>query len=149
MGNKAFKIPESAVSGFMLLEVLVSVMVMTVGLMAVLGAFSTSTKIIKTSQKYQLALTLAEQKMFEIMNTPEEDRRDSGRGDFGDKYPDIKWDYDIKEESSEFLIDDSSILQDPEKYEVITLKVSYQEKGQTITPITLVTYETSRLTYVD
>ncbi len=133
----------------MLLEVLVSVMVMTVGLMAVLGAFSTSTKIIKTSQKYQLALTLAQQKMFEIMNTPEEDRKEGDRGDFGDKYPDIKWDYDVEEESSEYLIDDSSILMEPEKFETITLTVSYEEKGQTITPITLVTYETSRLTYVD
>jgi hypothetical protein len=139
----------TANAGFMLFEVLVAVMVMTMGLLAILGAFSTSSKIIITSQHYQTALQLGEQKMFEIMNTKDEDLKDYGKGNFGDKYLDYSWEYDIKEEKSEFYGDALGIEFDPETFKKIILSVSYKEKGKTLTPVTLVTYQTPNIRYLE
>ena len=134
--------------GFILLEVLVSVIILTIGLVAVLSAFSSSSKIITTSEKYQIALQLAEQKLYEITSTPEEDIRDYGHGEFGDKYPEYSWEYNIDEKDSEFYTDEAGFVLEPETYREITLTVSYVERGKTITPVTLVTYDTSKLRFV-
>ena len=139
---------QSTLTGFILLEVLVSVIILAVGLVAVLGAFSTSSKIVTTSEKYQTALQLAEQKLYEISSTPVDDLRDYGHGGFGDKYPDYNWEYEIEDKDSEFYTDEAGILLEPETYREITVIVSYTEHGKTITPITLVTYDTSKLRYV-
>jgi hypothetical protein len=141
--------PKTDTAGFMLFEVLVAVMVLTMGLLAILGAFSTSSKIIVTSQHYQTALQLGEQKMFDIMNTPDEDLKDYGKGTFGDKYPQYTWEYDISEEKSEFYGDAMGIEFDPETFKKIILSVSYIEKGKTLTPVTLVTYQTSNIRYLE
>lgn len=135
-------------AGFILLEVLVSVIILTVGLLAVLGAFSSSSKIITTSERYQTALELAEKKMYEIESAKEDEIRDYGHGDFGDKYAEYSWEYDIKVEQSEFYGDQIGISLEPDTYKVITLSVSYKERGKTQTPITLVTYKTSRIRYL-
>ncbi len=132
----------------MLMEVLVSVLILTVGLMAVLGAFSTSVKIITASRKYQTALHLAEQKMFEIMNTPFDDLDDSDRGEFGEDYPNFSWHYEVQEESSDFEDTDTSYTIDPEKYRIYTVSVSYVEKGKTFTPVTITTLDTDNLRYI-
>ena len=134
--------------GFILLEVLVSVIILTIGLVAVLSAFSTSSKIVTTSEKYQIALQLAEQKLYEINTTPEEDLRDYGHGGFGDKYSIYSWEYDIKEKDSEFYSDEAGFLLEPETYKEITVKVSYIERGKTLTPVTLVTYDTAKLRFI-
>ncbi len=143
--SKAYQVKSS---GFVLLEVLVSVIILTVGLLAVLGAFSSSSKIIITSGRYQTALQLAEKKMYEIESAQEDEIRDYGHGDFGDKYAEYSWEYDIKEEQSEFYGDQIGITLEPDTYKVITLSVSYKERGKTQTPITLITYKTSRIRYI-
>jgi ribonuclease BN (tRNA processing enzyme) len=140
---------KAANEGFMLFEVLVAVIVLTLGLLAILGAFSTSSKIIITSQHYQTALQLAEQKMFEIMNTPDEDLKDYGKGSFGDKYSEFTWEYDISEEKSEFYGDELGIEFEPDTFKKIILSVSYKERGKTLTPVTLVTYQTANLRYLE
>ena len=141
--------PRPVKSGFILLEVLVSVIILTIGLVAVLGAFTTSSKIITSSEKYQTALHLAEQKLFEIQNTPEDELRDWGSGRFGDKYPEYAWDYEIDEEQSEFYSDEAGFVIEPEYYRVITLAVSFKDRGKTYTPVTLVTYDTKKLIYLE
>ena len=148
MTNLHSNVYKPKLTGFILLEVLVSVIILTVGLLAVLGAFSSSSKIIITSERYQTALQLAEKKMYEIESTQPDELRDYGHGGFGDKYADYSWEYDIKEEQSEFYGDQIGIVLEPDTYQVITLSVSYKERGKTQTPITLVTYKTSRLRYL-
>jgi len=53
-------------SGFLLLEVLVSVTVITVGLVYVIRSFSSSTRAIETATCYLKSLSLAEEKMWEL-----------------------------------------------------------------------------------
>lgn len=135
-------------SGFVLLEVLVSVIILTIGLTAVLGAFSTSVNILVTSEKYQTALHLAQQKLHQIMTTPVDELRDWGRGDFGDKHPDFRWEYTIDEEQSEFYTTESGFILQASTYKVITVIVSYPYRGKIISPVILVTYQTDRLKYL-
>lgn len=53
-------------SGFLLIEVLVSVVVITVGLIYIVHSFSVSTRAIGTSRDYIKALTLLEEKLWEL-----------------------------------------------------------------------------------
>jgi hypothetical protein len=94
-------------------------------------------------------VNLAEQRLFEIQNTPDDEIRDYGTGRFGDKYPDYSWDYEIEEEQSEFYTDEAGFIIEPEYYRVITLSVSYKDRGKTFTPVTLVTYDTKKLVYLE
>jgi Tfp pilus assembly protein PilV len=134
--------------GFILLEVLVSVMILTVGLLAVLGAFSSSSKIIASSERYQIALQLAEQKLYEIETTPDDELREYGHGAFGDKYPEYSWDYDTKEEQSEFYSNEGGFILEPDTYKKIIVNVSVKERGKTQTPVTLVTYKTTHVRFL-
>jgi Tfp pilus assembly protein PilV len=135
-------------SGFILLEVLVSILILSIGLVAVMGAFSSSTKIIATTRNYAEVVQLAEQKMFDIQNTPMDQWRTRDSGDFGDKYPEYSWEYEITEKDSEFPDFESEITLEPEKYYQINLRIKYTERNRTSVPIELVTYITSKQAFL-
>jgi type II secretory pathway pseudopilin PulG len=136
-------------SGFILLEVLVSVLILSIGLVAVIGAFSSSTKIIANTRKYSEAVQLAERKMVELQMTPFENWRTRDSGDFGDQEPDYTWEYEIEEKDSEFPDFDSEITLEPEKYYQITLWIKYEERGKTLVPVEFVTYMTKQQSYIE
>ncbi|MCX7919715.1 MAG: type II secretion system GspH family protein [bacterium] len=135
--------------GFILLEVLVSILILSIGLVAVLGAFSSSTKIIATSKRYAEAIRLAEQKMFELQTMPIDSWRTRDSGEFGDQYPEYSWEYEVEECDSEFPELDSEISLEPEKYYRITLRIKYEEQGKSIVPIELVTYITNPQSFLE
>lgn len=85
--------------GFMLLEVVLSVFIVTVGVVFVIGSFMTSIKAFKVSKVYLDALYLMEEKMWEYEESEEiEEGSDSGR--FAD-YKDAEW--NVKAEEIEDL----------------------------------------------
>jgi type II secretory pathway pseudopilin PulG len=135
--------------GFILLEVLVSILILSIGLVAVIGAFSSSTKIISTTRRYSEAVQLAERKMFEIQTIPMEDWKTRDSGDFGDQYPDYTWEYEIEEKDSEFPEFESEITLEPEKYYQLTLRIKFEERNRVSVPIELVTYITKQVSYLD
>jgi len=83
-----------AVGGFMLLEVILSIFVVTVGVVFVIGSFMTSIKAHKASKIYLDALYLIEEKMWEYEESGKiEEGEDSG--EFED-YADAEWDIEAK-----------------------------------------------------
>lgn len=82
-------------AGFLLLEVVLSVFIVTVGIVFVIGSFITSIKTFKVSRAYLHALYLMEEKMWEYEGSSEEgvsgeieEGSDSGR--FED-YKNAEW----------------------------------------------------------
>ncbi|MDD5680591.1 MAG: hypothetical protein PHI59_05075 [Candidatus Omnitrophica bacterium] len=81
--------------GFMLLEVILSVFVVTVGVVFVISSFITSIKAFKASKVYLTALYLVEQKLWEYEEKGKiEEGRTSGKFD---DYKDAEWDIEAKE----------------------------------------------------
>ena len=142
-------LPQGSWSGFILLEVLVSILILSIGLVAVLGAFSSSTKIIATTRKYSEVVQLAEKKMFELQTAPMESWQTRDSGDFGDQDPEYIWEYEIEETDSEFPDLESEINLEPEKYYQVTLRIKHEERGRTSVPIELVTYITKQQSYLE
>ena len=86
-------------SGFMLLEVMLSVFIVVVGVVFVISSFITSIKAYRVSKSYLEALYLMEEKMWEYEDSGEvEDGSDSGK--FED-YKDAEW--SVKAEEIEDL----------------------------------------------
>lgn len=88
--------------GFTLLEVIVSLAVMGVGLVAVLEAFSAGLRLSLQDEFLTTATFLAAGKMEEVMKetyiTPGTDE-----GDFGDEFPDFTWTVEITDSRIEEL----------------------------------------------
>lgn len=66
--------------GFTLLEVLITVIILTVGIVAILWAFSAGMYATTDIENVDLALNIAQAKMEEIKNTPFANLQDSGPG---------------------------------------------------------------------
>lgn len=82
-------------NGFMLLEVILSVLIVSVGVVFVITSFITSLKAFKLSKIYVDAVYLIEQKLWEYEEKGEiEDGRNSGRFD---DYKGAEWEIDAKE----------------------------------------------------
>lgn len=88
--------------GFTLLEVIVSLAVMGVGLVAVLEAFSAGLRLSLQDEFLTTATFLAAGKMEEVIKetyiTPGTDE-----GDFGDEFPDFTWTVEITDSQIEEL----------------------------------------------
>jgi hypothetical protein len=83
----------------MLLEVILSVFVVTVGVVFVIGSFITSIKAFKVSKMYTEALYLIEQKLWDYEEKGKiEEGRDSGRFD---DYKNAEWNIEAKEVEDE------------------------------------------------
>lgn len=112
-------------SGFMLLEVVLSVFIVTVGVVFVIGSFITSIKAFRVSKSYLDVLNLMEEKMWEYAESGEiEEGSDSGK--FED-YEGAEWNVEAKE-----LEDDSPLNE-------VTLEVALKE-GERERSIEISTY---------
>lgn len=81
--------------GFMLLEVILSVLIVSVGVVFVISSFITSLKAVKLSKIYVDAVYLIEQKLWEYEESGEiEDGRAEGRFD---NYKGAEWEINAKE----------------------------------------------------
>ena len=83
--------------GFLLLEVMVSVVVITVGLVYIIRSFSVSTRAISTSRNYMQAVHLMEAKLWDL----EENRRVETGEDEGYFADNRKFRWAIKAETEE------------------------------------------------
>ena len=82
--------------GFTLIEVLVATVVLTLGLIGALTAFSIASRASGASRNATLIPLLAEQKLSEVKSIPR-DTLKAGitRGDFGTEYPGYTWELRI------------------------------------------------------
>ena len=81
--------------GFLMLEVLVCVVVITVGLIFIINSFSASTAAITTSRNYITALSLLEDRLWEF-----ERARQTKEGEDEDRFrnkENFKWSYEARE----------------------------------------------------
>ena len=83
--------------GFTLLEVLVAAaVVLAIGLLAILTAFSMATRATGASTNDTLLPMLAEQKLAEVRATPRDELvAETSEGDFGEKYPGYTWEMKV------------------------------------------------------
>jgi general secretion pathway protein I len=87
---------ERSLRGFTLLEVLVATVVLAVGLLAILTAFSMATRATGASTNDTLIPMLAEQKLAEVRAMPRDDLlAETSEGDFGEEYPGYTWDLEV------------------------------------------------------
>lgn len=96
----------SAKNGFLLLEVLVSVVVITLGLVYIVRSFSISTRAIKTSRNYMKAVSLLEEKLWEL-----EEAGQVERGEDGDYFKDDRgFQWELAADTEEELPINKTIL---------------------------------------
>jgi len=85
-----------SLQGFTLLEVLVAAVVLAVGLVAILTAFSMATRATGASTNDTLVPMLAEQKLAEVRALPRDELlSETSEGDFGEEYPGYTWDLQV------------------------------------------------------
>lgn len=98
---KSLRLKKNNRNAFMLLEVILSVFIVTIGVVFVIGSFITSIKTFKASKSYLDALYLVEEKMWKFQENGEiEEGSDSG--EFED-YKDAEWNVEAKELEDEEL----------------------------------------------
>jgi len=82
--------------GFTLIEVLVATVVLALGLVAGLTAFSMATRATGASANDTLLPMLAAQKLAEVTGVPRDElTAGTTTGDFGTEYPDCTWELTI------------------------------------------------------
>jgi prepilin-type N-terminal cleavage/methylation domain-containing protein len=102
-------------SGFTLLEVVVSLAIMAVGLVAVLEAFSAASRLSLQDEYITTATRLAQSKMEEVEKEPTI-TTGSQEGGFGDEFPDYSWSVEIQDSPVDGL-------------ETVTVTVSWEGRG--------------------
>lgn len=124
-----FFIPSSR--GFTLIEVLVAAVLIIIGLAGVMSAISAGLKSQTVAKFYQIAGTLAEQKMADLESDPDlEAGRDEG--DFGEEYEGFKWSSEVT------TIEDTD--DGPKGLYEVTVNVWDENEGQNPVKATLSTY---------
>ena len=84
--------------GFTLLEVIVSLVVLTAGLVTIMEAFTVGLKASAAAERRTVATMLLQDKMEEIKKESQL-AVGSDQGDFGDNFADYKWQADLSETS--------------------------------------------------
>lgn len=82
--------------GFTLLEVMIAIAILAITLVTVFQSQSQSISMENRARLLTTAVLLAQAKMTEIEAANVRDLR-SGRGDFGDTYPDYTWEMEVKD----------------------------------------------------
>ncbi len=78
--------------GFTLIEVLVATVVLAMGLLAALTAFSMATRATGASTNDTIVPMLAARVLADLQTTPKEElAAGTSEGDFGEEYPDYTW----------------------------------------------------------
>ena len=89
-------------AGFTLMEVLVAISIIAISLTAVYRLHSQTLTMANTAGFYTIAPLLAQQKMVEFQLKPMDELTDDS-GDFGDRYPEYRWETTINDIESEVL----------------------------------------------
>ena len=129
--------------GFTLLEVMVAMAILSIGLVSIMGLFSSGLRSASLSQSYTLATMLARQKMEEIASQ-QEIRAETLGGDFEGDYSSYNWEVEI----NPYEFREEEDLEEEAKYnnfiirmfKIIT-KISWEE-GNKKRSVSLVTLKT-------
>jgi prepilin-type N-terminal cleavage/methylation domain-containing protein len=89
--------------GFTLLEVIVSMAILSIGLVAVLEAYSAAARVSLQDEFITTATFLAAGKMEEVLKEPYI-TTGSDEGDFGEEFADFTWTVDITDSEIEGLV---------------------------------------------
>jgi type II secretion system protein I len=102
--------------GFMLLELMVSLAILSTGLLTVTRSFISSLGASNYSQQYTLACTLAEEKLNELGQSTDLSEGTT-QGSFEEPYLQFSWELEIKPSSNDSL-------------KHVTITVIWKEKGK-------------------
>lgn len=101
--------------GFTLVEVLVATVVLTIGLLGALTAFSMASRVTGAATNDTMVTFLAQQKLAEIrLSTWSDLRPGVTTGDFGPEYPDYLWRLTVRQPSGEHVFPVDLIIYAPE-----------------------------------
>lgn len=126
--------------GFVLLEVLVSLLILGISLMAITRSLTQSMKAVRLMEIKTQAQFFAMQVMHELeVNPPDEG---SSVGGFGDDYKEYSFQLDVKYESPKYgRIDGAKDVERFFPMRLVTISILY--KDETHTPFTPLTLETA------
>jgi general secretion pathway protein I len=101
--------------GFTLVEVLVATVVLAVGLLAALTAFSLASRVASASRNDTVMLFLAQQKMAEVQLLGKT-KLNAGTttGDFGEEYPGYRWRLTVGTPDSNNVVSVDLVITAPE-----------------------------------
>ncbi len=116
--------------GFMLLEVMVAMAILSIGIVTVLQSFSSALRAARTGYNSTIATFLAQSKILEL---EKEDSlaKESLSGDFGKEYPGFRWELEASSVELDSLIPEN--LRDRSRGEEV-----HKEGEETKPPINLV-----------
>lgn len=109
--------------GFTLVELVVAFLILTIGVVAILELVSQSALNARYAKDRTTAVTLAQQKLEELMAQPDLAAGEM-EGDFGDAYPQFRWRAQVKEVSDTALSEMGIALRH------ITVVVEWRDRGQ-------------------
>jgi prepilin-type N-terminal cleavage/methylation domain-containing protein len=90
--------------GFTLLELIVSIAILSFGLIGILQALSAALVASRLAEDYSTAAMLAEQKIAELSVQAEDLEPGEDSGDFGELFPRFAWDYRVLDTGVEGLL---------------------------------------------
>lgn len=102
-------------NGFLLLELIISIAILSMGLVVILNSFIGPIRLAELSQDYFRAGLLMEGKMLELYNS--DIKGDSSRGIFSDFNSRFSWEVDV-------------IKAEENPYKEASVKISWKEKGK-------------------
>lgn len=127
-------------AGFVLLEVIVSLVILGISIATLMRSFQLSLAAIRKNDVVTLACVLAEQKLQELEVNPE--KASSGSGTFEEQgYPNYSWDIKIQEEEIKYhgLKLKNKVTFLPLKH--VFVKISYDDKKiKAFSPLQIETY---------
>lgn len=133
---EAWMVRRQAPRGFALLEVMVSVAILSVGLVLVLGSFITAIGALQTSQNRIYAIQLLEEKMAEIeQEALQEGGTEPGRSEGEFVLKDRRFDWTLEVAP----VEEKEDLDLSEELNVVRLTVSWLERGSS-KDVSVVTY---------
>ena len=121
-------------SGFMLLEAMVALAILSVGIVTVMQSFSSALRVSKSSYNSTIATFLAQSKLSDL------EREDSWTkenlsGDFGKVYPNFKWKAEVSPFELDKLIPENlrvKVREDEgnkQEVNLLNLTISWVERG--------------------
>jgi general secretion pathway protein I len=88
--------PPRAERGFTLIEMMVATILLAIGVVGALSAFSSATHATAVAEETHTAALLAQQQMTQIELQPDSLTGGDQQGDFGDSYPGFRWQQSIE-----------------------------------------------------
>jgi len=136
-----FKMGKKNIFGFVLMEVIVSMLIIGIALSVILRSFNTCADSNIRTQIATTALFLTQKVLFDVDFNPEKYKKGTYEGNFGEDYPNFYWSvtaYEIEPEYEDVTLEND--IEDMATLKEYKIDIVYNDqKGRNFIPISLKT----------